>query len=46
MKICPVGVEFFCADGQTHIAKVIVAFRNFVNDIYQITALINMCELL
>jgi hypothetical protein len=34
MKICLVGVDFFpCVqtDGQTEMAKVIVAFRNFAN---------------
>jgi len=31
MKIRPVGVELFQADGQTHMTKLIVAFRNFAN---------------
>ena len=31
MKICPVGVELFRADGQTDMMKLIVAFRNFAN---------------
>ena len=29
MKIGPVGVKLFHADGQTHMTKLIVAFRNF-----------------
>jgi hypothetical protein len=29
MKIRPVGVELFQADGQTDMTKLIVAFRNF-----------------
>jgi hypothetical protein len=31
MKIRPVGAEVFHADGQTDMAKIIVAFRNFAN---------------
>jgi hypothetical protein len=31
MKIRPVGAEVFHADGQTGMAKVRVAFRNFAN---------------
>jgi hypothetical protein len=31
LKIRPVGVELFHADGQRDIAKLIVAFYNFVN---------------
>jgi hypothetical protein len=35
MRICPVGVELFHADGQTdgqtEMMKLIVAFRNFAN---------------
>jgi hypothetical protein len=31
IKIRPVGVELFHADGQTYMTKLIVAFRNFVN---------------
>jgi len=31
MKIRPVGAELFHADGQTYMAKLIVAFRNFAN---------------
>jgi len=31
MKIRLVGAELFHADGQTDVAKVIVAFRNFAN---------------
>jgi hypothetical protein len=31
MKIRPVGSELFHADGQTHITKLTVAFRNFTN---------------
>jgi hypothetical protein len=33
MKIRPVGIELFHADGQTdkHMAKLTVAFRNFAN---------------
>jgi hypothetical protein len=31
MKICPVWAEVFHADGQTDMAKLIVAFRNFAN---------------
>jgi len=31
MKIFPVGVELFHADGQTEVMKLIVAFRNFAN---------------
>jgi len=29
MKILPVGVEFFHANGQTDVMKLPVAFRNF-----------------
>jgi hypothetical protein len=29
MKIRPVGAELFHVDGQTYMAKLIVAFRNF-----------------
>ena len=31
MKIRPVGAELFRADGQTDMAKLIVALRNFMN---------------
>ena len=31
IKIHPVGAEFFLADGQTDMTKLIVAFRNFPN---------------
>jgi hypothetical protein len=31
MKIRPVGAEFLQADGQTHMKKLIVAFRKFAN---------------
>ena len=31
MKIYPVGVELFHADGQTDMTKLTVAFRNFAN---------------
>jgi hypothetical protein len=31
MKIRPVGAELFHADGQTDVAKLTVAFRNFAN---------------
>jgi len=33
MKICPVGIELFHAEGQTekHMTKLTVAFRNFAN---------------
>jgi hypothetical protein len=31
MKIRPVGVELFHADGQTDMTKLTVAFRNFAN---------------
>jgi hypothetical protein len=31
MKICPVGIEFFHADGQSDVTMVIVAFRNSAN---------------
>jgi len=31
MKIRPVGIEFFHADGQIDMAKLTVAFRNFAN---------------
>ena len=31
MKIRPVGAELFCVDGQTDMAKLIVAFRNFAD---------------
>ena len=31
MKICSVGVEFFHADGETDMTKLIIAFRNFAN---------------
>jgi hypothetical protein len=31
MKIRPVGAELFHAGGQTDMAKLIVAFRNFAN---------------
>ena len=31
MKIRPVGAELFHADGQTHMMKLIITFRNFVN---------------
>ena len=31
MKIRPMGVELFQADGQTDMTKLTVAFRNFVN---------------
>jgi hypothetical protein len=30
MKIRPMGAEFFRTDGQTEMAELIVAFRNFV----------------
>jgi len=29
VKICPVGPEFFHADRQTDVTKLIVAFHNF-----------------
>jgi len=31
MKIRPLGAELFHADGQTDMAKLIVAFRNFAD---------------
>jgi len=31
MKICLVGADFFDANGQTGMTKLIVAFRNFAN---------------
>ena len=31
MKIRPMGAEFFHADRQTEMTKLIVAFRNFAN---------------
>jgi hypothetical protein len=31
IKIRPVGLELFHADGQTDVTKLIVAFRNFAN---------------
>jgi len=31
MKILPVGAELFHTDGQTDMAKLIAAFRNFAN---------------
>ena len=31
MKIHPVGVELFQAGGQTDMAQLVVAFRNFAN---------------
>ena len=31
MKICPVEVEFFHADGRSDMKKLIVAFRNSAN---------------
>jgi len=31
MKTRPVGAELFHADGQTHMMKLIITFRNFVN---------------
>jgi len=31
MKICPVGVELFHAEGRTDITKLMVAFRIFAN---------------
>ena len=31
MKIHPVGAEFFRMDRRTHMMKLIVTFRNFVN---------------
>jgi hypothetical protein len=31
MKTSPAGAEFFHADGQTDMTKLIVTFRNFVN---------------
>jgi hypothetical protein len=31
MKIFPVGVELFHADGRTEMMKLIVAFHNFAN---------------
>jgi hypothetical protein len=31
MKIPPVGVELFHADGRTDMTKLIVTFRNFAN---------------
>jgi len=31
MKIRPVGAEMFHTDGQTDVAKLIIAFRNFAN---------------
>jgi len=31
MKISPVGIELFHADGQTDMAKLTVSFRNFAN---------------
>jgi len=31
MKIRPVGVELFRADGRTDMARLIIAFRNFAN---------------
>jgi len=31
MKMCPLGVELFCADGQTDVTKLIVDFFSFAN---------------
>jgi hypothetical protein len=31
MEICPLEAELFLANGQTDMAKLIVAFSNFVN---------------
>ena len=31
MKICPVGVGLFHADGRTDVTKLIVVFSNFVD---------------
>ena len=47
MKIHPVGVELFYADGQTDMTKLIVAFRNSVGALekdshkYLITSIAN-----
>ena len=51
MKICPVGAEFFHADGRrdrdTDTTKLVVAFRNFANgpknDIYKRIS-VSKCE--
>jgi hypothetical protein len=32
MKICPVGVELFHADGRTNMTKPTVVFQNFANE--------------
>ena len=32
MKVRPVGVDLFHADGQTDMTKLFVAFRNFANE--------------
>jgi len=29
MKMCPLGAELFCADGQTDVTKLIVGFCSF-----------------
>jgi len=31
MKMCPLGEELFCADGQTGMTKLIVDFCSFAN---------------
>ena len=31
MKICPVGAEFYHADGHMDMKKLAAAFRNFMN---------------
>jgi hypothetical protein len=31
MKICPVGAQFFHADGRTNMTKVTIPFHNFQN---------------
>jgi len=39
MKICPVGAEFFHADGQTDMTKLVVAFHNFVKSALKLSYL-------
>jgi hypothetical protein len=44
MKIRPVGAEWFHADGQTDLMKLIVAFRNFSNAPKKVKLALKACN--
>ena len=46
MKLRPMGAEFFHADGQTDMTKLVVAFRNSANASIEINQLILCSEII